>query len=78
MLVSNTLLIKIYVNGFMFCFMSDMLYWFANGEHQHLKIELNNIKKTNLKITTTFFEDIIFLVPTVRTQLNQHTHLPIE
>ena len=45
MLVSNALLIKAFVIGIMLlCLLCDMLCWFANGEHQHLKVEFINNK----------------------------------
>ena len=45
MLVSNALLIKAFVTGIMLLrLMSDMFCWFANGEHQHLKVEFYNNK----------------------------------
>ena len=77
MLVSNNLLIKTLVAGtLLFCFMSDMLCQFANGENQHLEIESFANKRTCLKITTIFFEALICncLVSTVITQLNQQTY----
>ena len=49
--VNNTLLIKTYVKGIMlFCFMSDLLCWFANGDHQHLKIEFYKHKKDDSQL----------------------------
>ena len=57
MLVSNTLLIKTFVTGIMlFCLMSDMLCWFANGEHQHLDIEFYKNERACLKLVTTFLK----------------------
>ena len=77
MLVSNTYLIKAFVTGIvLFCFMSDMLCWFGNGEHLHLNIEFNRNKRTCLKLVTIFYESLICncLVPQVITQLNQQTY----
>ena len=51
MLVRNVFLIKTFALGIMlFRFMSDMLCWFANREHQHLKIEFYKIKGRVLKL----------------------------
>jgi len=61
-LVCNTLLIKIFVNGIMlFCFMSDVLCWFANREDLHLKIEFCKNKKTLLKVATILFEALVYI-----------------
>ena len=66
MVISSTLLIKTYVTRIMlFCFMSDMLCWFANGDNQHLVIEFYKHKKTILEIAIILFQSIICLVPAV-------------
>ena len=78
MLVINTLLIKVFVTGIMlFCFMPEMLCWFANGEHQHrLIIEFykheDNSQLQNC--TELSFLSPSWLRPTVIRQVNQQTN----
>ena len=51
-----------YVNGILLlCFMSDVLCWFANREHLHLKIEFCKNKKTLLKVATILFEALVYM-----------------
>ena len=78
MLVSNTHLIKDFVIGIMlFCFMSDMLCWFANEEHQHLKIEFNTMKTERpcLKLSTILYEAlnaIVWCLQLLHSLTNRH------